>query len=457
MAIFAKNAACKNVNHVLSLPALPENADKCVILKYFQFETVEHNYVSKKGKNKATKRVERVEHFVDVEFIHNLLKTLTVKYAYHRYQISNDKYEWPSILQTVKEDSPIFHMDYSENLQLTPKFEPQSAHFNKVSSSLHCTVAHGINDDGHYFNSYLYHFSDETKHDSAFTFSVIDDIIERYPEITIYRFKSDNCSTQYKSKYVFNGYKTLAVKHQKVFLVYFGVSGHGKGLVDAMSGFGVKGPLSQSILQENKMFYNSSEMINFLKDKKAEKDYWHYIEIDPETIRKKREVSDKFKINGCKKLHMIAFHPDGKVLGKCEICSCKKCLKGYFLDCKVEVGKSFKPETSNEDSDDETDESDEELEADEDLGSDEELESDELPRNTYFDIITEGSFVAIYSFVDVTELFYICKVLEKKVAADDIKDDFHHLIKRGQNFIIGHYLEQDQMNGRAGKVIYKYL
>ena len=36
-------------------------------------------------------------------------------------------------------------MDYSENLQTTPKFAPQSAHFNKRQHSLNCAAAH-IND-----------------------------------------------------------------------------------------------------------------------------------------------------------------------------------------------------------------------------------------------------------------------------------------------------------------------
>ena len=88
----------------------------------------------------------------------------------------------------------------------------------------------------------MYHLSDEMKHDSAFTSVVVHHLLEQDdPEII--RLKSDNCSTQYKSKYVFKQWQLLAQKSEKIVLVYYGVSGHGKGLVDAMSAFRVKGPL----------------------------------------------------------------------------------------------------------------------------------------------------------------------------------------------------------------------
>ena len=43
----------------------------------------------------------------------------------------------------------------------------------------------------------------------------------------------------------------IGVKYQFNYrkkIIYYGVSSHGKGLVDAMSGLGVKGPLSNAII-----------------------------------------------------------------------------------------------------------------------------------------------------------------------------------------------------------------
>ena len=67
----------------------------------------------------------------------------------------------------------------------------------------------------------------------------------------IFSFKSDNCSQQYKSRFVFANWRALAKKYNKTIILYYGVSGHGKGLVDSMSSFGVKGPLPKSIITEN--------------------------------------------------------------------------------------------------------------------------------------------------------------------------------------------------------------
>ena len=50
-------------------------------------------------------------------------------------------------------------------------------------------------------------------------------------------------------------------------IVYYGVSGHGKGLVDMMSGFGVKGPLRRAVITSNFSYSNAVDIYNFLIDK----------------------------------------------------------------------------------------------------------------------------------------------------------------------------------------------
>lgn len=49
--------------------------------------------------------------------------------------------------------------------------------------------------------------------------------------------RSDNCSTQFKSKYVFASMKNLAMKYKIKIVWFYGEPGHGRGLVDAMSMF----------------------------------------------------------------------------------------------------------------------------------------------------------------------------------------------------------------------------
>ena len=48
-------------------------------------------------------------------------------------------------------------------------------------------------------------------------------------------------AVQYKCENVFSMWKSIATSSQKKVIIYCGVSGHGKGLLDVMSRFGVKG------------------------------------------------------------------------------------------------------------------------------------------------------------------------------------------------------------------------
>ena len=81
-------------------------------------------------------------------------------------------------------------------------------------------------------------------HDHAFTSTVVRNLNKIETEqSSIIKVKSEYCSVQYKSKKVFRFWRMLAQETHKTIIVYYGVSGHGKGLVDAISAFGVKTPL----------------------------------------------------------------------------------------------------------------------------------------------------------------------------------------------------------------------
>ena len=69
-------------------------------------------------------------------------------------------------------------MDYSENINLTAKHEAQSAHFSGRQYTLHCTVL----EEGDSV-SYLYHLSNDTRHDSVMRFTILEDILKEYPHV----------------------------------------------------------------------------------------------------------------------------------------------------------------------------------------------------------------------------------------------------------------------------------
>ena len=128
----------KNRNH----PAV-ENLSKGVLLNFYLYELTKTPYKDKKGNNKFSLKTERVTHsgFNIKYLLTDFMKSLT-QYFKHRFYFQNGKYHWKKILNSVSEIGLIFHLDYSENLQTTPKFEPQSAHSNERQHSLHCAVTY---------------------------------------------------------------------------------------------------------------------------------------------------------------------------------------------------------------------------------------------------------------------------------------------------------------------------
>ena len=113
--------------------------------------------------------------------------------------------------------------------------------------------------------TYIYHLSDVTCNNHAFTATVVDNILSLQPPTDIVGFKSVNCSTQYKSKCVFYFWQSLAKHLGKKCLMYYGVSGHGKGLVDAMSAFEIKNFLRKAVLTNNFSYNKASDIKLFHK------------------------------------------------------------------------------------------------------------------------------------------------------------------------------------------------
>ena len=105
------------------------------------------------------------------------------------------------------------------------------------------------------------------KHDSAFTAIFIECCIDNDNLSELIRNKSDNCAVQYKSGNTFNEFCNVAKKYNRNFLKYHGPSGHRKGLVDAMSAFGIKIPLLKSVVTDNFSYNSSEDLCNMLWSK----------------------------------------------------------------------------------------------------------------------------------------------------------------------------------------------
>ena len=99
-------------------------------------------------------------------------------------------------------------MDFSENIAIKTKSEVQEALFSGKEYALHCAIVQPSE------VKFVYHLNDDTTHDPSFVQQVLEDISGRW-EISgeTIVVKSDNAPTQYKNKWTFESYSSLAKKY----------------------------------------------------------------------------------------------------------------------------------------------------------------------------------------------------------------------------------------------------
>ena len=219
---------------------------------------------------------------------------------------------WQKFLEETKQY--VVWLDYSQNISLTPKFEVQSAHFSGKQHTLHDALIRAPGFDKY---RYIYHIGNDTNHDNVMTSMIIMDIIREHPEMVSSGhlvLRSDNCSTQYKSRFVFQNLLDMA-KNQKIIITWFyGEAGHDRGLIDAMAWFGCKGPLREAIVSRDKWFSTASSMVEYLSKHFESDDSKEYFLLDEEEAAQKRaEGCKEHPVKGCQAAHVLSFHPNGSI------------------------------------------------------------------------------------------------------------------------------------------------
>ena len=219
---------------------------------------MKESYINKTGDEKTYTRTKRVDKFLPVKDISSLFKIQGITYLKHRTHVDNDKASWPLIRASLP-DIPNIHLDFSENIAMKPKFEAQDAHFSGKQYSLHCMLLDPPNP-----YKYIFHLSNSTIHDYAIVDLVLRDVfdLQKWKNNTVI-IKSDNCQEQYKDLNAFGSYQKLADDYNTKILRVYGAAGHGRGLIDAMSSFGVKSILRRNIVGKDVFFSNATE--NFFK------------------------------------------------------------------------------------------------------------------------------------------------------------------------------------------------
>ena len=102
------------------------------------------------------------------------------------------------------------------------------------------------------------------------------------------------------------------------------------------------------------------------------------------------------------------------------------------------------------DKDGESDEEDELA----DLDDEDEIEEIGISGHIY-SLVTDGTYVAVHSFEESMELFFLCYVIRKNIAPCNIRDNRKHAICKGDEYFEVVYLEKQCMKRRM--VFYKKL
>ena len=285
-------------------------------VSFYRFEFVQETYYNKKGEKKFYIRIARRDYSAQtVRSVYQRLQNCAKSCLLQRYDTLLDKVFWQRYLEEA--NSAVIWMDYSQNIKLTEKNQVKSAHFSGKKQTLHDPL---IQNKGHHH--YVYHLSNDTSHDSVMTKAILNDLRANYPEIIesgILILRSDNCTTQYKSRFVFKALMELAKKYNIQIIFSYAEACPGTGLIDTMAWFGCKGPLRKEIVTNNAWFSNADEMHSFLsKNFELDPSKKYFLISKHNTADKRKEGQEEQKIKGSSKAHVISFNPDGKTFQKWE-------------------------------------------------------------------------------------------------------------------------------------------
>ena len=264
----------------------------------------------------------------------------------------------------------------------------------------------------------------------------------------VFRVKSDNCAEQFKSRYVFGFCEHFSQTNNIPVLLFYGVVGHGKGLVDSMSSFGVKMPIREAIVREDFWYKDSKEIERFLSLKFFEDPKKNYYVLQPDELIKRNEEKGKYErqLKGVKQMVMVSFFPNGKIVAAKNYCACENCIVGNFDHCyedvcdraiydgKKSVFKKGNHDIMTDDVDNDDDGTEDVRSLDDDVPG---IEIDEIA--TIREMVKPGDFIALNSFTHI-EQFYLCKVHEVCVASDDVEDSNGHCFQKGEAYILSSYL-----------------
>jgi len=299
-------------------------ANDSVTVNFMHFKT----FILTTKAGKEVKHLTAISEPANLLLLTSFISDLLPKIIHHRNQLKHYR-------STVKEMQDHFNtisidIDFSENLSVPVKFEPQSLHWFHQQVTVHSGL---LKNEGE--KSYHAYLSDDRKHDQAFVKVVIEEMLEETnienQEYII--IESDNCSSQYKSAAHFQDMKELSQKYNKTIIRVFGIAGHGKGEVDHVGGI-AKVAVRREIAAGS-FFSDAEEMVEFLQSKfhgnKSPEYFFKEIHVKRlETTRASAKLKKCSTVDGSSTFQVMLFQPDVDTIKAApRLCLCEECKLDY--------------------------------------------------------------------------------------------------------------------------------
>ena len=360
-----------------------------------------------------------------LEFISDLLPGI----IYHRNHLRHFRQCLPEVLNLF-DNCVIIDADFSENLTVPVKYEPQSMHWAHEQVNIHSGITKVSGEK-------IYHpyFSDDKSHDVVFTDLVNKEMLTATDvgNADLIIIESDNCSSQYKSAAHFSKLQELSNAYQKPRI--WSIAGHGKGEVDHIGGI-AKVAIRQEIARGS-FFANSDDMVNFLSNKYAEFKDPHYvlknISINRLMEGRVQDQRNVYKtIDGSNSFQVLVITPNyASFRAAPHLCICQQCKVEYgscsnFKEYipvvetlnKITLRSEILPPENTED------------------------EDPSLCDETVLEFAQEGTVCAIPADEKSSETVHFMKIIGQHInssCSEYLTDDWGETISPGQAYIEGRY------------------
>jgi hypothetical protein len=393
---------------------------------------------------KEVKKLVAVNHPVSLEYILDFIEKLLPNIIHHRNKLRlfrNTKKKFMQLFDNEENSYVYMDVDFSENLTIDIKWEPQSLHWSKKQVTVHSGIVKSS--DGQ--KTYHPYVSDSREHDQPFVYIAVKNMLltTEKNSANVILMESDNCSSQYKSSEHFHDLQKISDEEKKTVVRFDGVEGHGKGEVDHVGG--IAKVSARDEMTRGTIFENAAHIVSHLINKFGANDNPEYDikELTVKDLENERDLRRKkvYKtIDGSASWHVLVFNPGQTYFSAApRMCICEQCTKKYgscnlFSRYQLDVHELRDMPLRSHDPP-----------PPEDLGH---MELDGF--------IVPEAYVAVAADNTSNDTIWIIKVIEaNRCSTENEMDDYNNVIPKGTVFFTGHFLEHVMIGTRC--MIYKLI